>query len=185
MHIPLFSRPIKGRPHNRNRGDRFLRTDLDFEVFAGVFILLFCATFTCAWNFYFPTEAERMLWRCASIYTLAFGILGGAYTWTWHLSLLDKHKTSHRPAANLDMNLEDLRQRKGIWYRFTSLASTWTNISQNNTQIPISLLFPVTILCMFYSLFRGFTLIEDIIGLWSLPLSAYSTVDWSQYIPHI
>lgn len=51
--------------------------------------------------------------------------------------------------------------------------------------IPISLLGPCTFLCFFYCLFRIYILVEDVIGLRSLPLSAFDSVRWSDYIPHI
>ena len=51
--------------------------------------------------------------------------------------------------------------------------------------IPLSLLGPCTFLCFFYCLFRIYILVEDVIGLRNLPLNAYDSVRWSEYMPHI
>jgi len=184
--IPLFSRPIRSRPHNRNRGDIFLKTELDFEIFAGVFILAFSATSMCAWNFYFPTTAELILWRCASTYLLGFSTIGGAYTWILHQVLFEKRKNSNLPLS--ERSSMELAERKAIRPRIEVLAGKVRRVSGDENPdltIPISLILPVTFLCVFYCLFRAYILIEDVIALRALPASAFETVNWSQYIPHI
>jgi hypothetical protein len=186
MHIPLFSRPIRIRPHNRNRSDKFLRTELDFEIFAAIMILVFSATFTCAWNFYFPSTTERILWRCSCVFFLVYAVIGGFYTWIWHLLLLDKYKAAR--LSTIEMGPVDPRQHKGIENRSRALASKMGKALLHeapNSNIPLSLLLPVSILCALYCLFRAYILIEDAISLRVLPSSAYATVNWSQYIPHI
>ena len=51
--------------------------------------------------------------------------------------------------------------------------------------IPLRVILPVTFLCALYSLSRFYILVEDVIGLRRLPASAFETVDWSRYVPHI
>jgi len=179
MHIPLFSRPIRSRPHNRNRSDKFIRTDLDFEILAGVIILLFGATFVCAWDFRFPTQTERILWRCASVYFLVFVVVGGAYTWIWHIKFYEKYKST--PLPTKEMGPVDLRKQKGARHYTGEFLSKMRKASPN---IPLRLLYPVSLICALYCIFRAYIFIEDIISLRALPSSAYVTVNWSQYIPH-
>ena len=61
------------------------------------------------------------------------------------------------------------------------------NSPDKDPQLEVSLRFfiPCLILCFLYCLFRAYILIEDIIGLRNLPSSAYDSVDWSRYVPHI
>jgi hypothetical protein len=54
-----------------------------------------------------------------------------------------------------------------------------------NLAVPLRLIVPVTFFCFFYCLFRGYILVEDLMSLRSLPESAFATVDWSKYIPHL
>jgi hypothetical protein len=187
MHIPLFSRPIKSRPHNRNRSDKFLRTELDYEVFAGVIILLFGGTFLCAWNFHFPTVVERLIWRCASIYFMIYVVVGGSYTWIWHIKLLDKYETGRLPTKHTTP--DDLQKQEGLKHYAESFLNKMKNVlliqDAKNSGLPLKLLFPVSFLCAFYCIFRAYLFLEDALSLRSLPSSAYATVDWSQYIPHV
>jgi hypothetical protein len=186
LRIPLFSRPMKGPIQDRIRSDNFLKTELDLEAFAGVFILAFSATFTCGWNFYFPTPTERLLWRCASIYSLVFGVVGGAYTWIWHLVLFEKHKAMRLPVTATGAS--GPQARNAIQRNIQELADKMRRVPTadgTDGSIPIRLLLPVTVLCALYCLFRGYILIEDIIGLRSLHASTYMTVNWSKYVPHL
>lgn len=171
LHIPLFTRRITTRPHNRNRGDRFLKTALNFEFFAGIVIIPFSATFICAWNFYFPSEAERILWRTASVFFFFFGAIGGSYTWMWHLMLFEKYKQNAR-VSRIDASAAHLHRGKA-----TPAGST--------IPLPKSLIWPVSFLCFFHCLFRTYIFVEDIISLRSLPESVFSSVNWSLYLPHI
>lgn len=173
LHIPLFSRPIRKRPHDRNRSDRFLNTELDMELVSFCFILGFCGSFLCAWNFYFPTPTERLLWRISSAYTLAFGIVGGVYVVIWH------HKFSQANSQKVGECALNMRTR-GSWVIRDFAAGSYSGL-----RVSRIFLVPITILCVCYCLARGYILVEDIVGLRTLPKSAYDTVEWSKYIPHL
>ncbi|KAE9376095.1 hypothetical protein N431DRAFT_371135 [Stipitochalara longipes BDJ] len=174
MRIPLFSRRISVRPHNRNRSDKFLKPELDFELFYSVIALCFSATFMCAWNFYFPSGIERILWRCASVYSLVFIAVGGSYSWLWHIKLFDKHRAAPLPSIEID----------GYPRSQITVASKLTKLSPPEG-IPKILFYPLTFLSVFYCLFRLYVFVEDFIGLRNVPSSAYASVNWSPYIPHI
>lgn len=171
LHIPLFSRRITTRPHNRNRGDRFLKTALNFEFFAGIVIIPFSATFMCAWNFYFPSDNERILWRTASVFFFFFGAVGGSYTWLWHLMLFEKYK-QNAWMSRTEVVVSHLHRGKA-----TTVGST--------IPLPKSLIWPVSFLCFFHCLFRTYIFVEDVISLRFLPSSVFTSVNWSLYIPHI
>ncbi|KAH7364748.1 hypothetical protein BKA65DRAFT_144057 [Rhexocercosporidium sp. MPI-PUGE-AT-0058] len=189
MSIPLFSRPIRSRPHNRNRSDKFLRTELDSEIFACFIILLFGSTFVCAWNFHFPTATERIIWRSASIYFMVFVVVGGGYTWIWHLKLLDKYETARLPPTQTTP--DDPRKQEGFKHHaglFLNKMRNFLLLSKQEAKkpdLPLRLLLPVSFLCAIYCIMRACIFIEDAISLRLLPSSAYATVNWSQYIPHV
>lgn len=179
-----MSRPMTSRPQTRIRGDNFLKTELDHELFAAVFIAGFSSAFMGAWNFHFPTTAERNLWRCASVYTLGYGMVGSIYVWIW-----DRWLPPRQQGEELEMGRPGLlglpksvRNGKMSWTKRIGAVSP---DDPPDAPIPISLLGPCTFLCFFYCLFRIYILVEDVIGLRSLPLSAFDSVRWSDYIPHI
>lgn len=175
---------MTSRPQTRIRGDNFLKTELDHELFASVFIAAFSSAFMGAWNFHFPTDAERNLWRCASVYTLAFGFFGGFQVWIWHRWLPPQKQVDELEMgqAGLPCQPNGGRNAKMSWTKRLGAVSP---DDPPDAPIPLSLLGPCTFLCFFYCLFRAYILIEDVIGLRSLPLSAYDSVRWSDYIPHI
>ncbi|OBT85015.1 hypothetical protein VE02_04955 [Pseudogymnoascus sp. 03VT05] len=76
VHLHSLGIPLLSRPQTRISGDNFLETELDHELFAAVFIAAFSSAFMGAWDFHFPTVAERNLWRFASVYTLGLGWWG-------------------------------------------------------------------------------------------------------------
>ncbi|KAI5460826.1 hypothetical protein BGZ63DRAFT_414924 [Mariannaea sp. PMI_226] len=51
--------------------------------------------------------------------------------------------------------------------------------------VPVGYLVFTSLLCGLYLVFRGYILVEDVVGLRSLPPSAYESVDWLVFLPHI
>jgi len=51
--------------------------------------------------------------------------------------------------------------------------------------IPLKVWIPTTLLCAIYAISRLYVLIEDVIGLRQLPESAFETVKWASFLPHI
>lgn len=49
---------------------------------------------------------------------------------------------------------------------------------------PIGFVIGNTVLCSTYVVFRAYILIEDIVGLRSLPSDAFRTVEWLEFFPH-
>jgi hypothetical protein len=130
-----------------------------------------------------------MIWRSASIYNLVFGTCGAAYTWVWHLFLLNKlRKASRLPnveAGKVEGHKQEPKKVTGYVQKIVGGLRNASPDKDPNLDVPIRLIMPVTFFCIFYCLFRGYILVEDIIGLRSLPESAFATVDWSKYIPHL
>lgn len=146
----------------------------------GFWILLYSAVFMCAWNNYFPTNVERVLWRISSIICLTYGILGAAL-------------------AFIDYN----RERPGMWWENGSHVETKNTEDGRSVQLPkwlarirnlspdkdpqweisLSIWIAITVLSVIYSFSRAFILFEDLYGLRLQPESAFQTVNWNQYSP--
>jgi hypothetical protein len=139
-----------------------------------------------AWNFAFPTHVELILWRVASVFTLAFGVVGGGYSGLCHKVLLPKLLEEKPPT--LSEMISRSQQSKGFRNRVSQVGAKMRNISPGqdpNLAVPLKVLIPMSIICACYCLCRLYLLIEDFIGLRKLPSSAFQTVDWSMYIPHL
>lgn len=142
--------------------------------------------FATAWNFYFPTNVEKLLWRISSIYFIVYGAIGDIYIWFWDQSTLKKGKDRITP---LPLQ-EQAHQRKKmlIWDQINHFADKLRNLSPDKDPelaIPLRIWSFPTLLCALYCFGRTYILVEDLIGLRRLPADAYTTVEWSQYIPHL
>lgn len=111
---------------------------------------LFGAIHCLAWHFSFPSHAERIMWRAASL-----GIVGPCAT-LFFTSLL----------WNLDGDAE------GIWEVLASLMGA--------VGLFVSCLAP-----FIYPVARITLLVLAITSLRFLPPSAFDTVDWVEFVPHI
>lgn len=178
LHLPIFSRPVETTPYNRIPSDRFLVPGFAAELIGAPSIVLFGSIFMSGWNFHFPSAAERRLWRVASTYTLSYTLVGGLYA-----QYCEKILFPGWSASQQDGSLPKT-ERQG---RSHELMERLRNIhpAQNpQLGIPLRALIPVSFLCALYCLARGYILVEDVIGLRSMPPSAFQTVEWSVYVPH-
>ncbi|KAI1365239.1 hypothetical protein F5Y08DRAFT_328217 [Xylaria arbuscula] len=79
MRFLVVSRPLNTRPWNRLPSDQWLPPDNILLPFGALVHAVFNVSFVIPWNFHFPTNAERWLWRGFSIYQLVFAAYGGVY----------------------------------------------------------------------------------------------------------
>lgn len=187
FHINPFFQPVTSRPYNRIPSDNFPPTDIIAEILCIPFILLFCSIFLFAWDFFFPTNVELILWRVTSAFILAFGLVCGLYSLLCDKILLLRSWNKNKLRTLVEMNPYS-RQSKGFTSRVSRLMAKMRNNSpaqDPNLEIPLRVLIPLTIICACYCLCRMYVLIEDVIGLRRLPLSAFEIVSWSSYVPHL
>lgn len=180
MHVPLATRPRR-RPYDRIPSHNFLNTDTRAEIIAAPTIVFFSALYLIAWNSHFPTETEKLLWRIASVNTLAYALIGAPLCAYFQKTIFRAELRQERAQATLNHKPEPKR-----W--IGRLASKLRNIDPEQDpqlEIPLRALIPVSFLCGMYCVSRGFILTEDLIGLRSLPESAFQTVSWSRYVPHL
>jgi hypothetical protein len=180
MHIPMATQP-KRRPYDRIPSHYFLNTDSRAEIIAAPTIVLFSAMFLIAWNSHFPTATEKLLWRIASVNTLAYALIGSPLSAYFQRTMFRAELRQQKAQAMLDRTREPKR-----WIdRFAAKLRNIDPEQDPDLEIPLRALIPVSFLCATYCVGRGFILTEDLIGLRSLPESAFQTVSWSKYVPHL
>ncbi|KAI2880141.1 hypothetical protein CBS76997_9932 [Aspergillus niger] len=186
MHIPMFSRPMTAKPRDRIVSDNFPVTDRKADCIATPVLLLFGSIFMLAWNFHFPSPTEHLLWRVASIYNLTFTVIGGLHAGYCDKILLPREYNRRLllPLSRPKTSTNPSRQRSCL----RNLAAKLRNIDpyrDPKREVPLRVLFPTSVLCAAYCVGRAYVLTEDFIGLRSLPASAFQTVSWSDYVPHL
>ncbi len=184
IYVSIFPRRTKVRPVSRIQSDNFPALSLNMEFICGIFMLLYSAIFICAWSFVFPSRTERILWNISSLAMLGFSVVGGVF-----FLYCDYAHVRSRGREKLTTEQHTPPQRPYMFGNMTKkVAAKIRSLSPDQDPalgISIRLLIPCTILCAIYSIARAYVLIEDIIGLRSLPSSAFETVDWTQFMPHL
>ena len=167
--------------------DNFPTFSLIADFYCCCIMIVYSAIFLAGWNFHYPTNLERTLWRVASIITLAYtyplsyglGYLEYRYFGDWRRrddggwvrTLMELHIKMVGLSLNTSPGPIDSGLEKG------GLIKPW------RVGIPWGGLAYCTGVCALYCFARAYLLVEDIIGLRRLPTSAYQTVSWSRYLP--
>jgi hypothetical protein len=124
-------------------------------------MVLWCASMAygavhvAAWNYYFPSRAEAILWKFSAITISASGLI-------WLLINGLAHKS---------------RYWNAYWGRFVKMKCSWFSYAVIG--------FLATVCGVAYVLGRLFLVVEAFVSIRRLPLAAYATPDWIQTIPHL
>jgi hypothetical protein len=192
LRLSIFCREIKGRPLNRLPNVNWPPLNLSGTLWYGLVTFIYSALFLLGWNFSFPTDTERLLWRIAGIVTITFPVA----VWPVELYLdrgLSVRKSSSQQKNPSDRDCEALRRSPRLSRKLSGLgkskgfAGRFRNISPDRDpalDIELRALIPATILCAAYTIARVYFLAEDIAGLRSLPSSLFINVEWMELIPH-
>ena len=195
----------------RIRSDDFPVLSLSTEVICGWLIVGYSAVFMGAWNSYFPSPTEKLLWRISSVITLCFtAIVGWFYFYVDHVVLREtwkKHEKGSRSKRSFLQVRGRSAQRRSAsplpQYRgdpFSASVATGNTHAENTAkkmkavqkrtsvkggrkQMPLVWFIPCTFLAACYCFARIYVLSEDLIGLRNLPVSAFDTVPWTLYLP--
>jgi len=179
----VYSHPSV-RPAERFTSFRFPQPTKPLILLLLLLSFAYSAIFVAAWNFYYPTEVEKLLWRICSLGSALIVIFGGVLETCYVLFIaagnrISKARKSWNHTASKEENLL-IGLEKG------------TRKARNNCpdkdpafDIPLHSFIITTPLCATYIVFRWYILAEDIVGLRKVPASAFETVDWTRYIPHI
>ncbi|KAL8898461.1 MAG: hypothetical protein Q9192_002079 [Flavoplaca navasiana] len=158
------------RPLPRLTNDRFPVIGAGPDaVFLFLFTMAFCGLHFVAWDFSFPSHLERDLWRAASIAISACAFI------FW---VCETYQDGHR---------------LGRWERWYAKLfhgdrdgriNTMEKTRRNRRFIPVwevILMTPVTVV---YTVARTYIVVEVFLSQRSLPVGAFDTVQWSEFVPH-
>jgi len=153
--------------------------------FAGIHI--------AGWGFLFLTSTEALLWHICTIYIMAAMImywLIDTYTFQlhpilhrrWHSGLGQGKITTGRNT------IDEEKQPSALLVKAHKVAEKFRNNSPDKDPglyVPLKSVIPITFVAAVYCLARGYVVIDDLVNLRLLPASAYQSVKWSNFIPHI
>jgi hypothetical protein len=141
------------------------------------------------WNFSFPTRTEQILWRVSG------SVLVGTTVLFWLIeSMAQGHRTGYLrkivlAISRLSVTSSKVREDGPPLSPLSRTISLEAGVEQD-IFVPIQLplkgefwgIFP---LALIYAMARGYILVEAFLGLRSLPLSAFLSIQWTNVIPHI
>lgn len=164
------------RPLPRFTNDRFPHVRKIRQVSLITVTLFGVGIHIFGWNFEFPSHAERIVWRAASLVMfLSAAIFWGAEVLAgWHRDQVWELlvTTIFHPSQLKD--LKEVRARRPP--RAQPTPETFP--------LPLECGASVTMWIM-YLIARGYVLIEMFAGLRVLPRSAYTCVEWADFLPHV
>lgn len=162
-------------------------------------LVLYASAFCLAWNFYFPTRTEQMLWRACSVYHGFYTVLAGIHYGISTLDHFQKTKDGASTSKALQehpMGLEMVAghdveghhpagkksPRKGHLGRLyiPQWVAGLRNLSTDqdpDVQSSLGGLLPWTLGGVLFCFCRGYLYVEDFISLRAQPADVYVTVD--------
>ena len=168
-----FRRGPRQRPLPRFTNDRFPVIGAGFDA-----IVLFSITMVygglhfIGWNFSFPTHTEQILWRASCITIVATTLIFLA---------CETYQDGHR-LGRWEEWYAKIFQRKA---HKTGRVNTEEKVRRQAVFIPmweVVLMAPMTVI---YTLARSYIVVEVFVSLRSLPLGAFDSVSWSDFVPHV
>lgn len=193
--LPPVSDSQSGDFRNSFSSIELFEVPLLAEAIPGVLTQAYSCIFLSAWDGFFPTDTERVLWRASSVIGVLYGFLGCA------IAFLDRHghsmfsswsrlpsddKPSHAQPGHAATHLTG--DNNGSWWQRFSQAPRWlqslANVSPDADpalNVNPCLWILSVILCASYVFARTFILVEDAIGLRKQPTNSYDTTSWSRY----
>ncbi|KUJ14219.1 uncharacterized protein LY89DRAFT_784208 [Mollisia scopiformis] len=162
------------RPMSRLGNDRFPNLKGYQEAILCVATLVYASIHVMGWNFEFPTRAELILWRVCSMFlfgnTVAFWIFETSAAW-YHIGRWQRFFCSIFWKSKLeDVEKARLAREAARVPKILPLRAEFWSI------------FP---LACTYAAARLYLIVEAFLGMRALNASAYSTVNWATYIPHV
>jgi hypothetical protein len=177
---PFMNMPVipKERPIQRIPNDRFPMNPYGAQEYLLCFAtLLFTAIHVAGWNFDFPTNTERILWRISSLLlfgiTVAFWIFETVASWT----RLGRWKTIYLYI----LNREGLDKHRKNMTRMQTLQP-----KRKMAELPVMWEFAtITPMAILYGIARLYLIAEAFAELRNINASAFVNVEWTNFIPHV
>ncbi|KAL8689568.1 MAG: hypothetical protein Q9218_004786 [Villophora microphyllina] len=156
------------------------------------------AVFFIAWNDDFPTATERMFWRASCITMMSLLYVGLAIS-----EVVQAYNIFQRRSQQASPGLSTPRSgipAHGNWPTpkfgrikrlVKRLDKTFNKVRNNSPDddpelyVPLRVILPLYVMGFAYFFCRTYILIEDALELRSLPASAYASVNWEKFWPHL
>lgn len=151
--------PITAFGNSRTTPPRGIRV-IDI-AYANIFTSAYFGIHLAAWNFHFPSRAEQILWRVSSLSLfglLIFYLFTVAFGTVMASRLARMCFNNHNATTILDL---------------ASLLPRWVAVMVHS---------PVLVV---YGLARAYIIVEGFVALRTLPNSAFASVNWSSFVPHL
>lgn len=150
------------------------------------FTLVYCAFFIGAWDFHFPSNTERTLWRTATLAQAVVTLIVAAH----EITMFDQPVMHSEPTRHVQSqessHAESVAKKLGIG----SFRSLWDMPCNNELtgnypcmDVPLRSILLTTPCCAAYVLCRWCILAEDVTALRNLPASAFLKVEWTPWWP--
>ena len=135
------------------------------SILIAVFSLLYCGSHLSAWNFHFPTVVEMWMWRGA-----CFILLCAPFLFLHFKILLVNAELKNREGNDKSWRERSAMDKTRIILKYGFLFLHW--------------LLACLILEKFFVFFRLYLLVESLASLRSPANGTYTTVQWTEYLPH-
>lgn len=176
-------------------------------VTTGCFVIFFVA-----WNDAFPTQIERTMWRIVCVMLMAMLYTGliiseaiQAFEGVSKPRKMSLKRASGMGRAQMEAGIQHVLGRRvpmpnspgparrspkvqALVDRITLILNKIRNNSPNddpNLELPLKVVLNFYVMGFSYFFCRSYILLEDAIGLREQPASAYATVDWQKFWPHL
>ncbi|KAH9215571.1 hypothetical protein DL95DRAFT_425000 [Leptodontidium sp. 2 PMI_412] len=193
MHINFAPKSL---PHDRLENTVWLDIKARGALPANILTsLLYSGIFLAGWNDHFPSHIEQILWRFASLammtaIALYFIITAIAYILTLkgNSSKLTSETPSRPTPAVMIVHNTAPQPNPKKRSRLSTIAARLRNNSVSKDpllNVPLKATIPMYGVGFLYCASRTLIIVLDIIQMRSMPVSAYTTVDWGSFVPHL
>lgn len=146
-----------------------------------------------AWNYKFPSAAERRLWKISSLltagavslfcFTVMIGFLGNVVWEKMNKKINIKEHESHALATRTELVIGQNTEPSTRWSRFTH----WMDQSRQSLIFFAMVSFCIGFLLAIIPciLARIYLLVESFVAMRRLPRGSYDMVAWGTFLPHL
>jgi hypothetical protein len=170
-----YERPVQRLPNDR------LPHVKGFQQFTLFLItMVYSSIHTIEWNFTFATTSEKYLWRASALTHLLTTLHRGRYRYTVH-KLLQVWRTSRKESHSNEVEMSNIQQD----IENGSTMTPQVGPAYTSYKLPIWEDISASTVISLYTVARLYLLVEVFLGPRSMPESAYVSVQWSNFFPHV
>ena len=186
--------PLKRGPIETIPDDNFPPLSQRAMIILFIFQSTYGAVYLAGWNFQFPTPIERLLWRIITLCTMSAILIYwpmDLYAFYLHEHVKSQFRNWTRTRdANMDLEAAPLSllKKPPVKKRARNLAAHLRNNSSlfdHDMNIPLKAVVPMGVLAFCYGFSRLYIILEGCLSMRAQPPSAYQTVNWALFWPHI